>query len=161
MYAAMAISAASAVVGYEDQKQSAAAQTTMIEDGYAQEQQQTLRQYQEQSAVAIQDTSERHRETLIEEGRLKAIGAESGLAGVTNDRIVAESKNQGSKDIATILSNLQRQTEQTHSQAGSKQAAANVQLASVRKPSSLGLGLQLGATAVSAYSQYKKPVTKP
>jgi hypothetical protein len=159
MVGMMAISAASTAIQYMDQKQAAEGQEAIIQDGYAQEQQQTLRQYQENTSVAQENTSDRHKEQLVEEGRLKAIGAESGLQGVSNDRQVADANNQGDKDIATIFANLQRSNEQVHSGGMSKQSSANIQMAGVKRPSGLGAGLQIAGAAVNAYSAYSKPVT--
>ena len=153
-----AVSTASTLVSAQEQTKAADQQTDLIMDGYEQERQQTLRQYQDQTAVAQEDTSARHKEQLIEEGRLKAIGAESGLTGVTNDRIVQESENNADQDIATIEANRVRAAEQAHAQASARQTGANIQLTSVRRPSSLGTGLQIAGTAASTYAAFTKPV---
>lgn len=84
--ASLAISAASSMVQYQQGKDSAAAQTKAIEDGYAKEQAATLRQYEENNAASQEEQGQRYKEHLIEEGRLKAIGAESGF--IVDDSIL-------------------------------------------------------------------------
>jgi hypothetical protein len=152
MYAMMAVSAAATVVAASEQSKAADQQTDLIQDGYEQERQQTLRQYQETTDVSQEQTSQRHREQMIEEGRLKAIGAESGLTGVSNDRIVSDANNQADQDLSTIEANRVRASEQVHSQGGSKQSAANIQMAGIKRPSALGTGLQIAGSAASIYS---------
>jgi hypothetical protein len=159
-YAAMAVSAAAAVVQAQDQKKTANAQTKMIEDGYTRDQFATQRQYAEQQAVSQEDLGQRQREHLIEEGRLKAIGAESGLQGVTNERIVQEEANNTDKDLATIEANRVRANESAHTQATAKQSAANVQLAGIKRPSALGTGLQIAGALGSTYAAAQAPTTK-
>jgi hypothetical protein len=159
-YAAMAVSAAAAVVQAQDQKKTANAQTKMIEDGYTRDQFATQRQYTEQQAVSQEDLGQRQREHLIEEGRLQAIGAESGVTGNTNDRIMQEEKNNTDKDISTIEANRVRSNESVHTQATGKQSAANVQLAGIRRPSALGTGLQIAGSMASTYASANKPTNK-
>lgn len=161
MYAAMAVSTAQAVIQHQDQKASADAQEKMIRDGYALEQQQALRQYSEQQQVAQEDLGKRYSEGLVEEARLKAIGAESGLQGVTNDRIVDEANNATDRDLSMIEANRVRANEQIHSQIGAKQNQANVQAAGIRRPSAAGTGLQIAGNAFRIYSDYNKPSGTP
>lgn len=159
----LALTTASSAIQNEMQNSAADGQERMIRDGYAREAQQTQRQYQDQTAQAMEDTSQRHKEMLIEEGRLKAIGAESGLQGASNDRITQEAINNGATDVAMIEANRVRQSEMAHSQGVSRQSQAQVQLAGVKHPSSLGVGLQIAGAGWDVYSkeQAKKPQPTP
>lgn len=151
--AMLAISAASSAVSYANQSSAAKAQTKAVEDGYRQEMFNTARQYEQQNQVAMEDMSQRHREYLIEEGRLRTIGAESGLYGATQDRIEAEARNNASEDIATLEANRLRGSEQVSAQANAKRFQANSQYANIRQPSAVATGLQIA----SAYHSYKNP----
>lgn len=155
--AAMTLSALAAVTAHEEQKQSAEAQEKMIKDGYALEQQQALRQYQEQQQVSQEDLGKRYTEGLVEEARLKAIGAESGLQGATNDRIVQEAGNATDKDLAMIEANRVRGNEQIRAQMGAKRNQAEVQAVGIRRPSAMGTGLQIAGSALSIYSASQTP----
>lgn len=160
---ALAIQSGATLLQYQMQKTAADGQERMIQDGYAREAQQTQRQYQDQTAQAMEDTSQRHKEMLIEEGRLKAIGAESGLQGASNDRITQEALNNGATDVAMIEANRVRQAEMAHSQGVSRQSQAQVQLAGVKRPSALGVGLQIAGAGWDLYAkeQAKKPQQNP
>lgn len=158
--ATLAIGAIGSVVQYEEGQKSAAKQEQIIQDGLAKDRAATSRQYEQINEVAQDDSAQRHKEYLIESARLKAIGAESGLSGYTQDRIGQEAENNAATDIATIEQNRQRQAEQAHTQGLSKSTQAGVQLAGIRRPSALGAGLQIAGTGVSAYSAYDKGRTK-
>lgn len=153
-YAAFAIGAATAVMQYQDSKNAAAAQEQMIEDGIAKDRAATQRQYQEINEVAQDESAQRHKEYLIDMARIKAIGAESGLSGVTQGRIEDEAELTADTDMATLEANRQRQTNQALSQNLAKNTQAGAQLSGIRKPSGLGAGLQIVGHGVSAYSAY-------
>lgn len=152
--ASFAIQVVSTLAQQEEQKNAAARQEQMIQDGIAKERAATARQYEEINQVAQDESAQRYKEYLIDSARLKAIGAESGLAGATQDRVEQEAQNNASTDIATIEANRQRQTEAAHTQGVAKQSQANVQLSSIRRPSALGTGLQIAGAGVSSYLQY-------
>lgn len=159
MAAAFVMSAASTVIQQQDAKNSAAAQEQMIEDGLAKDRAATARQYQEINEVSQDESAQRHKEYLIESARLKAIAGESGLAGATQERIEQEAENNAQTDLSTIEANRRRQNEQAHTQGLARSTQAGVQLSGIRRPSSMAAGLQIGASAASAYSSYKYPAT--
>ncbi|MFT3849679.1 MAG: hypothetical protein QM739_13720 [Propionivibrio sp.] len=132
----------------------------MILDGQAKERAATQRQYQQIQESSMDEQAQRHTEYLIDQARIKAIGAESGLAGSTQDRIEAENTNNVATDMATIESNRKRQSEQAASQGIARTTQANVQLSGIRKPSALGAGLQITRSAVKSYWDYKHPDDK-
>ncbi|MCP5268120.1 MAG: hypothetical protein H6943_03660 [Zoogloeaceae bacterium] len=158
-YAAFALTAISTVAQYQDANAAADAQTKMIEDGLAKDRAATARQYQEINEVAQDDSAQRHKEYLIEAARLKAISGESGLSGVSQERIEGEAEQNAATDIATIEANRRRQAESAHTQGLSKSTQAGVQLSGIRRPSALGAGLQIVGAGASAYSAYDKAAT--
>ncbi len=160
-YAAFALSAASAVVEYQESSAAAKAQTKMIEDGLAKDRAATQRQYQEIQEVSQDDSAQRHKEYLIEAARLKAISGESGLAGATQDRIDMEAENNAATDLATIEANRRRQSEQAHTQGLSRSTQAGAQLAGIRRPSALGTGLQIMGAGVRTYAAYDAKSGQP
>ena len=155
--ASFAVSAVSAISQYQDGKNAAAAQQQMIEDGLAKDRAATARQYEEINRVSQDDSAHRHTEFLIDSARLKAIGAESGLAGATQDRVEQEAENTANTDLATIESNRQRQAEQAHSQGLAKATQASIQLSGIRRPSAMGAGLQIVGAGIKSYSDYAYP----
>lgn len=160
MAASFALSAAATVVQQQDAKNSAAAQEQMIEDGLAKDRAATARQYQEINEVSQDESAQRHKEYLIEYARLKAIAGESGLAGATQERIEQEAENNAQADLSTIEANRRRQSEQAHTQGLARSTQAGVQLSGIRRPSSLGAGLQIVGHGVKAYQTYDAQTAK-
>lgn len=158
--AALAITAISAGASYAQSAQNAKKQTTMVEDGYEKERRAILQQYDQINQTAQGDLSERHKEALLDEARLRTIGAESGLAGATNDRIEQEATNNAAQDMATIDANRQRQMEQAHTQGGARQSQAGGQLAGIRQASAMGAGLQIAGAGVDYYRKNNPPPQK-
>jgi len=150
----MVVSAATAIIAHEQQQKSADAQEKIIKDGYDRERNATMRQYQDQHQVAMEDQSELFRSSKHLENRLIAIGAESGLMGVSNDRLVAEAEQQSDRDAANIEANLTRGTAQANTLGLARQTQANTQLSGIRRPSALGTGLQIASGAVQSYGKY-------
>lgn len=151
-----AIQAASTAAQQDAANKAAAAQEQMIQDGLAKERAATARQYEEINKVSMDDSAQRYKEYLITSARLKAIGAESGLFGTTQDRIEQEAQNNADTDLATIEANRQRQTEAAHTQAVSKASQASAQLAGIRRPSALGAGLQIASAGFQTFTTYTK-----
>lgn len=158
--AMFAISAVQTVVQHQEQKAAAEAQEKMIQDGLAKDRAATMRQYEEINKVAMDDSAQRHKEYLIDQARIKAIGAESGLSGTTQGRIEDEVENDAQTDLSTIEANRQRQAESAHTQGLAKSTQAGIQLSGIRKPSSLGAGLQIVGAGASAYSAYDQSTRK-
>ena len=153
-YAAFALTAAGTLAQYQEGKNSATAQQQMIEDGIAKDRAATSRQYEEIAQVSQDQRQQRYAQMLIDDARLRAIGAESGLQGATQGRIEQSAQNTADTDIATLEANSQRQTQQAATQAISKSSQASAQLAGIRQPSALGAGLQIAGGAVGAYGKW-------
>lgn len=158
--ASFAISAVSTVMQYQEAKTAAAAQEQMIQDGLAKDRAATQRQYQEIQEVAQDDSAQRHKEYLIDQARIKAIGAESGLSGATQGRIENEVENDANTDLATIEANRQRRAESAHTQGLTKSTQAGIQLSGIRRPSAMGAGLQIVGTGAKAYGAYDESMRR-
>lgn len=161
-----AIQAASTLASYEDQRQQAKSQAAfneeqdrLIANQLALDRASTARQYEEIRQVSMDDSQQRLKDYLVESARLKVIGAESGLAGASQDRIEQESQNNAETDLATIEANRRRQTESAHSQGLARAANARYVKQPVRKPSAFGAGLQIAGAAASTYGDYRKATT--
>lgn len=99
--------------------------------------------------LGLADTAQ---QAAIERGRLRAIQAESGLIGNTQDRIIGESYFNESTDIASIEANRQNEITQSNRQLQGVTTSTQSRLNAIKQPSYLGAGLQIG-TAVAGYKQ--------
>ncbi len=156
MVASLLLSAATTAVSYQEGKESAQRQQDAIDDASAKERAATQRQYQQIQESSMDEQAQRHTEYLIDSARLRAIGGESGLQGATQDRIEMEAENNASSDMATLESNRRNASENASSQALGRATQANIQSAGIRRPSSLGAGLQIAGAGVKTYSKYKE-----
>ncbi|MDK9726197.1 MAG: hypothetical protein OEL88_15115 [Sterolibacteriaceae bacterium MAG5] len=159
-WAQLGVTALQTALQYSAADTAANTQEGMIQAGYEQERTQTNRQYEQINQQSQEDKSQRFREHLIDQGHIRAVSAESGLAGLSQERIAAEETNNAATDLATIEANRVRQAEQAHSQAVSKMSQAGLQLASIRRPSLLGAGLQIAGAAAGAYASSQQPDEK-
>lgn len=118
---------------------------------------QAIEEQQEQiSKKATDEMQERSQQAAIERGRLRAIQAESGLIGNTQDRIIGESYFNESQDIASIEANRKNEITQSNRNLQGLGASTQSKLNSIKQPSYLGAGLQIG----TAYANYKQSQTK-
>lgn len=154
MVASLAMTAAATALQYQQQQQQAKKQGEAVKHGNELETASLARQYDEQNSVAQEQLGDRARQHLQDLGRLNAVSAETGATGATTDRILDTSRTSAAQDMVTIQSNARRSNEQSHSQGMGAQAQADAMFANIRHPSALGAGLQIGAAATSAYSQY-------
>jgi opacity protein-like surface antigen len=141
---ATAIAIVSAVASAAATNSAARAQNKAIEEGYAQQMETVQEQYKQIDAQAAQQMSERGLEAMKERARLRVIAGESGaLGGVSNERIMNESKFNEGTDIATIEANRSNNLKQTHLEAKGIRAGSVKQLSQVKQPSLIGTGLQI------------------
>jgi hypothetical protein len=140
--AALAIAsvAASTYTTYSTAK----AQNAAIEEGYAQQMVTVQEQYRQINAQSAEQMTERARAAMIEQSRLRVIAGESGISGgVSEDRIMRESKFNEGTDMATIEANRANNLKQTHLEAQGMRAGSVKQLSQVKQPSLIGSGLQI------------------
>jgi murein DD-endopeptidase MepM/ murein hydrolase activator NlpD len=107
------------------------------------------------SKKAIDEKQDRSQQAAMERGRLRAIQAESGLIGNTQDRIIGESYFNESTDIASIEANRKNEIAQSNRQLQGVTTSTQSKLNSIKQPNYLGAGLQIG-TAVFGYKQQIK-----
>lgn len=153
--AALAIGTASAGMSYMQQSQQASAQRKATEENYAQQMKALQLQYDQTNKQTADEMSVRAREAMIESARLRAISGESGLAGISNDRIQNESQFNLGTDIASIESNRQATLKQLHQEGKSIRAGNQSQINQIKRPSLIGTGLQIAGVAASSAATYK------
>lgn len=143
-------SAASAVVGYVQTSNANAAQSEAIQANSKAQAEQTKVQYDQINQNAQDKMSARAREAMIEQGKLRTISGETGLTGVSTDRIQAESQFNLGTDLATINQNRANTLNQAAAGANSNLAKSQSQMNSITRPSLIGTGLQIAG----AYGTY-------
>lgn len=112
--------------------------------------------YDETNRAASDAKSARAREAKIEQGRLRVITGESGLAGNSNDKILEEGMFNEGFDIATIEANRQSQLKQIQMDAQGDRAASNRRANQIQSPSLIGAGLQIAGHVAGAASTSAK-----
>jgi hypothetical protein len=142
--AATILAIASTVATTAATASSARAQTKAIEQGYAQQMETVQEQYKQIDAQASQQMTERAREAMKERARLRVIAGEFGIGGgVSEDRIMNESRFNEGTDMATIEANRMSNLKQTELEAKGMRAGSVRQLSQVKQPSLIGSGLQI------------------
>lgn len=156
----LAISAASAVMAYQQgQKQTKAAEASarnaaeLNNQAYAQQAQQINQQ-------ASDAMSDRAREAMIERGRLRVISAESGVGdgSGSQDQLTRQSYFDEGYDMSRIESNRSAKQDQAQLDARGGQAATQSRLNAIEasKPSLIGTGLQIAGAGAAAYQKTKQ-----
>lgn len=152
--ASMAMQTASTLAQADAQEEAANRAEQMALDGLAKDRAAASRMYEQINESAQDEQAQRHTEMLIDKARLHAINAESGLAGATQDRMAQEVENNAVTDMATIEKNRSWKAINANSQSQARGTQAGVQLSGIRRPSALGVGLQIGGAALDAYRGY-------
>ncbi len=156
----MVIGTASSVMGFVQQSQQASAQTKAIKANYAQQTEALKLQYDQTNKQATDEMSMRAREAMIESARLRAVSGESGLFGLSNDRIQNESAFNLGTDIASIESNRLATVKQLHQEGLETRANTASRINQITRPSLIGTGLQIAGTAVNAAGNYQAAKNK-
>jgi hypothetical protein len=150
-----AITAVTAVESSQQQRKTANRQTELIYEADALEKARNRTQMEQQNQVAQEQSGTRTLEAVQEEGRLRAIGAESGLFGTSYDRSSQMIENSRDTDVAAIETGRLRANDQTNAEGQASHIQTRNQLNGVRRPSNLGTGLQIAGAGASSYSNYK------
>jgi hypothetical protein len=154
--AASALQIAAVVATTAMTASAANAQKKAIEQGYAQQMQGVQQQYDQINAQAAQQMSERGLEAMKERSRLRVLAGESGVSGISEDRIMNESRfNQGT-DMATIEANRANNLKQTKMDAEGMRAGQMRQLSQIKQPSLIGSGLQIAGIYVDDKAKMDK-----
>jgi hypothetical protein len=164
--ASLAMTTASAVSTYvasnaqadAAQRQADAANKSAWDNYYSQ-----TNQLQEQSNQITQSSqnelNERERMRMIDEGKIRTTSGESGVAGLSVDRLLNDADFQASMDIGSIESNRNNKLKQTEAEKTSawygavnksNQAQSSANQANAQRKTALGTGLQIAGSAVSA-----------
>ena len=158
----LAISAASTGMGFMQQSSQAKMQRKAVQEDYAQQIQALNLQYDQTNKQAIDEMSVRAREATIESARLRAFSGESGLAGISNDRVQNESAFNLGTDISSIESNRQASLRQLYQEGKGVRAQTTSKMNEVMKnrPSLIGTGLQIAGVAANTASNYQAAKAK-
>lgn len=146
-----AMAAASAAVSYVTAEKQADRMSDANQRAYDDSVVQARNQQAEQDAQAKDQMSERARQAMVETAHLRALSAESGTAGGTNDRVTNEANFNAGQDLAAIQGNAQSAQRQIAQQARSGYATAQNRQAQIQQPSLIGTGLQIAG----AYANYQ------
>jgi hypothetical protein len=153
--ASLAISTATAGIGFMQQSQQASARNKAVRANYSQQIDTFQTQQAHVNKQATDEMSARARENQIEAARLRVVNGESGLFGNTNDRILGESYFNLGTDVASIESNRAAQQKQLIQDAKSIRAGTQTQISQITRPSLIGTGLQIASGATDAATIYK------
>lgn len=147
--AGLVITAVSAVAAYQQQEKAATQQQSIINEGDALEKSRLRTQMEQQNESAQAQQGTRTLEAIQEEGRLRAIGAETGLWGTSFDRSAQMIETARDTDIAAIETSRLRGNDQTGAEGRAASIQTRNQMNGIRGPSRLGTGLQIAGTGAS------------
>lgn len=152
--ASLVIGAGTAAMSYDEQRRAANTQADNAREQLARDTEALNARAEEERQAAQGQMSERHRQAIIERGRIRAAAGESGL--YDNGRIEAESFFNEGMDIASIVNN--NQTTQKQIARGKEAAYGNAQsiLNQSRGPNPFAAGLQVAGAGISTYAGYRK-----
>lgn len=151
----IAMSAATAGLSYFEGQQAADDQAEALQQGAALMNEQTREQYRQVNAQASDEMSARALQARQERARLRVVAGESGIGGNLVDRALNQSLFNEGTDIATLENNRANTAAQLHEEAKGRTANAQSQMNSIKRPSLIGTGLQIGGAALNAYSTKK------
>lgn len=143
-----ALAIAGHALNYFQASSAAQAQQDAIEAAYSAQTQQLADRYEQINQNATDQVSERSREARAELARIRVAGAESGLGGVSQQRIEGESEMLRGMDIASIEGNRKNALKAAQYGGQTAQLEGNARLAAVRKPSLVGTGLQIAGSVI-------------
>lgn len=153
-----ALTIAQTVVAHRESAKYADAQNKAVLADYANQTATMNERATQIHAQSADEISERARAAKIEQGRLKALAAESGLGyGVTADRIMNESEFNEGQDIASIQTNYSRALKQNARETAGVYAKAQGDIATIKRPSRVMSGLKIAGAGLDAYNDYKNP----
>lgn len=142
--AAGVASVASTAAGVVAQAQSAKAQTRALKAQAADAREETRQ-------IASAELFDQMRATRREQGQIRAAAGEAGLSLTSGsiEGLLMDSAMQGELQGDRTIANME-------SRNRANKAEANSMLSQIEKPTLLGAGLQIGSSAISAFSSVKK-----
>lgn len=146
--AALVVGVLTTGVSYRAAENNAKAQTeALLRNRDAEQETLDLRQMQI-NANAADQTSERHRQALVERGRLRTAAGESGLFDNSGRMLFESFFNEGT-DVASIESNRRAGSDQNVLSKRSVDATTKSRFNSIERPSIIGSGLQIAGHGVT------------
>lgn len=163
----LAISSAQAVIGYQAESAAADVQNEMYRQNALNANQSAINQYndvalrrsQEQEAAG-QKKIETARDARAAAAETTVSAGTAGVSGLSVQGLLQEIMGREGTANASIDRNLQMTEQQLTNQMKGIEAETTNRINSVQrapKPSFLNAGLQIGASALGAYNQYKNP----
>ncbi|AHN84661.1 hypothetical protein PV_010 (endogenous virus) [Gutovirus Vc1] len=161
---ATAVSVAAAVQQTVQARANANAQEEAAERHNEQLVEQTVANYDELAAVereaqqrALDDTVNVQKDYLQNKGRINVMAAAMGTGGQSVASQLGDLEREKYTNYNTILLSRQAEQDNIRSQAENMryQAASGMQVSPVSRPSWASAALNVGATALSGYSQYQ------
>lgn len=156
------LSIASSAVGYIMQSEQADRQAEAEERTYNAQMRQVAEQQKQINQQATDEETLRMREARVELGRMRTMGAESGLAGINAGRLEGEVEFNAGSDVSTISANRTARQNQLTAEAEGLRAGSSARLASIKQPSLIGTGLQIAGAYVNGETrtQANRTVTR-
>ncbi|MDB5808899.1 MAG: hypothetical protein JWN94_1021 [Betaproteobacteria bacterium] len=153
----LALAAVTTAMQYVKGQQDASSAASAAQANLNAQATQTGIQQQQINNAAANETTERAKQAMIEQAKLRTISGESGVGGISSDRLLADSAFQEGYDITGIESNRVNRVKQTNALLIGYQANAQSQANAAynKAPSALGAGLQI-ATDIAKDPDVKK-----
>lgn len=153
--ATIALTVAQSAVQYDSTRRAANQQADATRANFYANDAATQVQQNQMGEQASQQMSERGRQAMIERGKLRAIQADTGVGGNSDERGFAAINYAENTDMATLTANRDNSVAQAQRNKQSGLMQANNALGAIQQPSLLGAGLQIAGGSLDAYSRYK------
>ena len=151
--ASLGMQAVGAVAGYRADRKTYSQTSAALREGEASMLQQQQLRKEQTSAQTAEAMSDRAREAQIMMARLRTVGGESGLGGVSGARVMNEAKFNLGQDLATMDANRGRAIAQLDAESRGITASTKSKMASMKKPSILNAGLGIAGAGLDYYTR--------
>lgn len=153
--AGLALSAATTYASYAAAEDNADKQQEALDKAENLNQMDLARQRDQQAQAGAQQMNEAGRQAAKDGALFDAISGEFG-GGVSVDRAGAGQGIQNSEKLATINQNVKAGMSENGFASMASVQQTNSRLAAIQRPSAIGSSLQLGASGLNIYSNYRK-----
>lgn len=160
LIASAAITAVQGVMQYKATEKANEQQSQAIQANVAANDSASQVQQNQINEQASQQMGARALAAMQERGKLRAVAADSGLGGNSQERLIAGTNIAENTDMATLEANRLANTSQSQRSKTSDVRQGNQQIAAMPQPSLLGVGLQIAGAATDAYTRTKTPANK-
>jgi len=153
---ALAITAVSAAVSYQQQGQAAKRQSENIQRTNDLQQMDLARQHQQQTEAEAEQMNQANRQATQSKALFDAVAGEYG-GGNTVDRTESIANVQANENLATMKRNADNASNENSFAQLATTSQANAKLSTINTPSLLGTALQIGGATANAYAQTHQP----